>query len=141
TADRSADNGLSDAVISGDGLNGEAFHVGPVSADAAGNTLYVTRTYVGKDGERSLEERRKYRTHNLELYIYSRGDGGSWEAVPFPYNDVERYSVGHASLSEDGTTLYYVSDMPGGRGGTDIWYSERRADGSWGDPVNAGGSI
>ncbi|MFC7526999.1 OmpA family protein, partial [Parapedobacter sp. GCM10030251] len=49
--------------------------------------------------------------------------------------------VGHAALSGDGSILYFVSDMPGGRGGTDIWYSQRRADGSWGAPVNAGAVI
>src|SRR3546814_4939813 len=31
--------------------------------------------------------------------------------------------------------------MPGGRGGPDIWYSKRQADGRWGDPVNAGTAI
>src|SRR5690606_40459483 len=36
---------------------------------------------------------------------------------------------------------YYISDRPGGQGGTDLWYSERQSDGSWGEPVNAGPEI
>ncbi|PPL04350.1 OmpA family protein [Parapedobacter indicus] len=141
TADRGADNGLSDAVIAVEDINNTPYHMGPVAASADGTTLYVTRTYPGKKGAVTREERQKYRTHKLELYIYTQGEGGSWKATPFPYNNVEEYSVGHAALSVDGGILYFVSDMPGGQGGTDIWYSERQGDGSWGTPVNAGATV
>lgn len=138
TADRSMDNRLSRPVIATGDINRDKYHVGPVSADATGKRLFVTRTYVGKDGERTNEHRRKYRTNRLELYIYAKQDDGSWQVEPFAHNDVQAYSVGHAALSMDGGTLYYASDMPGGQGGTDIWYSEKQTDGSWGKPVNAG---
>src|SRR5690606_31970771 len=106
-----------------------------------GTVLYVTRTYPGKAGNVTREERRKYLTNKLELYIYTLGDGGGWKATPFAHNNVGEYSVGHAAPGADGNTLYFVSDMPGGQGGTDIWYSERQPDGSWGTPVNAGATI
>jgi len=141
TADRGADNGLSDAVIADEGINNVPYHTGPVAADEQGTTLYMTRTYPGKQGEVSRENRRRYRTNKLELYIYTKGDDGGWQSEPFPYNKVEEYSVGHAALSGDGSILYFVSDMPGGQGGTDIWYSERQGDGSWGTPVNAGATV
>ncbi len=141
TADRHSDNTLTNPVIAAESINGEKFHVGPLAADASGNTLFVTRTYVGNDGERTREEQRKYHTHRLELYIYTKNDDGTWSAEPFAHNNVQEYSLGHATLSEDGNTLYYASDMPGGHGGTDIWYSEKQADGSWGDPVNAGDQL
>ncbi len=121
-------------------INASPYHVGPVAGSADGQTLYVTRTYVGRDGEVTKENRRKYRTNKLELYIHTQRDG-VWEIQPFAYNDVERYSVGHAALSPDGGTLYFASDMPGGHGGTDIWYAERQSDGSWGQPRNAGNTI
>src|SRR5690606_3904666 len=69
TADRLADNSLSNAVIAVDGINSTPFHIGPVAAGADGSTLYVTRTYGGKDGEISREDRRRYRTGKLELYV------------------------------------------------------------------------
>lgn len=46
-------------------------------------------------------------------------------------------SVGHPAISEDGKLLYFVSDMPGGYGGTDIYCIEK-ADSSWGAPRNLG---
>ena len=120
-------------------VNDGEYHVGPLVSGNDG-TLYVTRTYVGKDVTAQKEAGRRYRTHTLELYIYQQVDG-VWEAEPFPYNDVNSYSIGHATLSPDGQLLYFVSDMPGGQGGTDIWYSERQTDGTWGTPANAGATI
>lgn len=141
TADRNRDNNLSNGVIADEGINSKPYHIGPVAAEGNGTTLYVTRTYPGKDGNVTREERRKYLTNKLELYRYGQGEDGTWQSEPFAYNNVAEYSVGHAALSADGTILYFVSDMPEGYGGTDIWYSEKQADGSWGIPVNAGETI
>lgn len=141
TADRAADNGLSNPVMGVEGINDAPYHIGPVAADGSGTTLYVTRTYTGKDGNVTREDRRRYRTNKLELYSYRQSEDGEWQSEPFAYNNVEEYSVGHAAPSADGNILYFVSDMPGGQGGTDIWYSERQADGSWGAPVNAGETV
>lgn len=50
--------------------------------------------------------------------------------------------VAHPSLSEDGTTLYFASNIPGGFGGLDIWKATRASAGDeWGEPVNAGGEV
>jgi outer membrane protein OmpA-like peptidoglycan-associated protein len=46
-----------------------------------------------------------------------------------------------AFLSADGQTLYFVSDRPGGFGGTDIYKSKRGKDGDWGKAVNLGPTI
>lgn len=48
--------------------------------------------------------------------------GGSWGA-PSPitlYSD-STISVAHPTITPDGSTLYFVSDAPGGFGGKDIW--------------------
>src|SRR5690606_33622597 len=65
TAGRAGNNGLSDPVIATEDINNGAYHVGPVAAAPSGDTLYVTRTYAGKGGERSKEGHRRYRTNRL----------------------------------------------------------------------------
>jgi len=80
-------------------------------------------------------------TNRLEIFM-SEKKGDKWtEPTPFAYNKVADYSVGHPALSPDGTTLYFVSDMPGSLGQTDIFYAQREVSGSWGTPINAGNEI
>ncbi|MCK9617998.1 MAG: OmpA family protein [Lentimicrobiaceae bacterium] len=45
------------------------------------------------------------------------------------------------SISTDGKTLYFVSNRQGGKGGSDIWISNRMPDGSWGNAINLGDSV
>lgn len=123
-----------------DVFNNAPYHVGPVAANKEENILFVTRTHPGEDAEKQRSGNYRFKKHNLELLIYTRS-GDSWTEVTFPYNNVKSYSVGHAALSDDEQTLYFASDMPGGKGGVDIWYCIRQADGSWGTPVNAGEEI
>lgn len=137
TADRSASNALADGVIAEGAINSGNYHVGPVASPDGGQTLYVTRTYPGKEGQETKEDQQKFRTNPLELLVYTR-QGDAWQVEPFAYNNVETYSVGHAAFSSSGDTLYFASDMPGGQGGVDIWYSTRQEDGSWAEPTNAG---
>jgi Tol biopolymer transport system component len=51
------------------------------------------------------------------------------------------YSVGHPTLSQDGKWLYFVSDMPGGYGGSDIYMADILPNGELGTPVNLGSTI
>jgi outer membrane protein OmpA-like peptidoglycan-associated protein len=60
------------------------------------------------------------------------------EKLPFCSED---YSVGHPALTDDGKWMFFVSDMPGGLGETDIYYVEIYSDGTFGTPVNAGPEI
>lgn len=98
---------------------------GAVTFDAKGNVMYFTRCAKsdekGKDGQCKI-----YKT------IY---DGAKWSTPELlPFNS-DAYTCGHPSLSADGTTMYFASDMPGGLGGKDIWMV--KSDGTtWGTPVN-----
>ena len=75
----------------------------------------------------------------LDLYYAKYSDGAFKNVKEFPF-DSKKYSVGQPTLSADGNVLIFASDMPGGFGGTDLYYSERTASG-WGDPVNLGDII
>lgn len=140
TADRATNNALTAKLINKSSYNEENYHIGPIISNQKGNTLFITRTYPGKNGEISKENKLKFRTNNLELFIYT-ANHGTYDVVPFAYNDVKKYSVGHAALSLDEKVLYFVSDMPGGLGKTDIWFCELQRDGQWGQPQNAGPAI
>ncbi len=99
-------------------------HDGPIAFSGDGNRCALTRTVRGKSEAQGVR--------NLGLYL-STFDGKEWgDLVAFPYND-STFSIGHATFNEDGTRMYFVSDQPGGRGGTDIWKSDYRA-GRWESP-------
>jgi hypothetical protein len=59
------------------------------------------------------------------------------EELPFNSDD---YSVGHPCLAKDQKTLYFISDMPGGFGGTDV-YSVTLTDNVWSKPENMGPEV
>ena len=139
-AKKSSDNLLSAAKVDSSIYNKGEYHIGPITTNKAGNVLYVTRTTTGKTLEVERKGKFKYNTANLELYIFTENNG-KWEEKAFKYNNVEKYSVGHATLSNDEKTLYFVSNQHGGLGGTDIYYCELQSDGTWGEPKNAGPAI
>lgn len=47
----------------------------------------------------------------------------------------------HVAVSPDGNTMYITSESDKGRGGSDIYYCEKRTDGTWGDPIPMGHGI
>lgn len=111
------------------------FHEGPVSFSSDFNTIYFTRNNFlkGKVG------RTNSGVNNLKIYTANFTEKGWKNVQDFRYNSDE-YSVGHPALSPDNKTLYYISDMPGGYGETDLYKSEWE-NGRWGKPVNLGASI
>jgi outer membrane protein OmpA-like peptidoglycan-associated protein len=77
---------------------------------------------------------------NLAMFKASVNDKGEWvNVIPMPFNNVE-YSVGHPALSPDEKTLYFISDMPGTYGQTDIFKVAINQSG-FGNPVNLGFKI
>lgn len=112
------------------------YHEGPVALSENGRELYFTRSDYLK--ARLLKDDDK--VSHLMLFRALRDEQGRWGDIhAFPYNGYT-FSVGHPALSADGNTLYFVSDMPGSIGGTDIWRCHREA-GSWSKPENLGPTI
>lgn len=131
---------LAESSMQSNEINDAPYHVGPVTVSASGDKMFVTRTYPGKENERFKKDGLRFKKQNLELIIYTR-EGDNWKGTPFPYNNVKQYSLGHANISDDGKTLYFASDMPGGIGGVDIWSSVLDAEGNWSKPLNLGNSV
>ena len=113
-------------------VKNQKYHEGPVTFNKAGDLMVVTRN----------NNRVKSPNNEVRLHLYySQFHDGKWgEDIPMPFNSA-KYSVGQASLSEDGKTLYFASDMRGGHGGVDLYRSSRNADGSWSQPINLGNDI
>lgn len=123
-------------------FNSSRYHVGPAAFDKAYRTAYVTMTNPNRRIPAVKDNKVKYGYRRLELYTSQKDSSGKWsKPAAFPYNKPDEYSLGHATLSNDGNVLYFAADMPGGQGATDIWYCEKQPDGKWGAPVNCGPSI
>jgi len=129
-----ADSTLEGTKVKGKELN-TRFHEGTLSFDKTANQLYLTRNNA--DGNNSKPG--SSGDLNLGIYIADKEEDGWGDPKPFKYNNVE-YSVGHPSISDDGQKLYFVSDMSGGVGGSDIWVCEKNGD-DWGEPKNLGFKI
>lgn len=111
-----------------------AYHVGPASFTGDGNEVFFTLTKIPK---KPVYIKGKLATVNIEIYSSKKDTQGKWTIpVPFKYNKVDEYSVGDPFISADGKQLYFVSNMPNGFGGTDIYVSQRTDDGDWSLPRN-----
>ncbi|MCD0490134.1 OmpA family protein [Pedobacter sp. MC2016-14] len=76
-----------------------------------------------------------------DIYVSHR-NGNEW-GKPFnlgaPLNSA--YWDSQPAITPDGSTLYFVSNRPGGLGGYDIWKSTLNDEGEWEKPINLGPEI
>ncbi|RZL48636.1 MAG: hypothetical protein EOP00_08740 [Pedobacter sp.] len=76
-----------------------------------------------------------------DIYV-SRKEGIDWgKAINLGKTINSEYWESQPSISPDGSTLYFVSNRPGGIGSYDIWKSTLTDDGQWTTPVNLGSKI
>lgn len=130
-ANRSDENELSNPTEFEPKIN-KKLHEGPAAFSADASLLVYTRNNYKSKGSDGVIR--------LELFVCDYVDGKYVNERAFPYNSPE-YSVGHATLTPNGKTMYFASDMPGGFGGVDIYKSEMTADGSWSKPENLGAVV
>ncbi|MBQ9469913.1 MAG: OmpA family protein [Bacteroidales bacterium] len=113
----------------GDNIN-TANEEGSCSLSSDYNTLYFSRCLVSKRNKLGCQ-----------LYSAKRAEQG-WLTPEEIRIAADSIIVAHPSISDDGTTLYFVSDMPGGHGGLDLWKLTRASSSdNFGEPVNLGPDI
>ena len=115
------------------------YHEGVVSFSPDGNTMYFSReSFFENVYEKDSISKIRYSV--LHLFKATKS-GSGWDNVEgFPLNS-ENYSVKNPSVSSDGKTLYFASDMPSGYGGFDIYKAAINEDGSLGEAVNLGQKV
>ena len=120
-------------------INGDVntkYHESSVAISPDGKRMYFDRNdYFEGDLDKSSEG-----VNQINMYTAEKVSG-NWENIEsVPFND-DNYSTGHPALSPDGKTLYFSSDKPGGKGGSDIYRVSVNTDGSFGEPQLVSGNI
>ena len=110
----------------------QPYHDGPASFTKLNKMVFITRTI------RSSAKSEKEETDLLAIY-YADSNEQNPNFVSFPYNS-DQYSVGHPAISPNGLKLIFSSDMPEGKGGSDLYLSLFK-NGKWTNPVNLGNVI
>lgn len=78
--------------------------------------------------------------HSCKIMASSQNSDGSWSKLTEVAFDGKQ-KMGHPAFSNDGNSLYFVSDMKGGYGGKDIWVINRIERDIWGMPKNLGSDV
>ena len=95
-----------------------------------GTTMYFTRCGVEKG-----------KNATCQIYM-SMKKGQVWdEPVLLPFN-IDSFNYGHPTVNLDENLMIFASDLAGGQGGLDLWYSlyDKKTK-TWGQPVNLGPSV
>ena len=133
TATINTNNELSEITPMSEVINTDT-HESNATFSRDGKTMYFNRTN---------EERIKIEDTeiaNIKIYKAELVDGLWQNITALPFNN-DLYNVEHPSLSYDGKTLYFSSDMPGGFGQFDIYKVAVNSDGTYGEPINLGNKI
>jgi outer membrane protein OmpA-like peptidoglycan-associated protein/tetratricopeptide (TPR) repeat protein len=131
-----ADSVSNENVVKLEGEVNTRLHESTSVVTKDGTTMYFTRNNF-MDGRKKKDEE-----GIIRLKIYSADNiNGEWtNIVELPFNS-DSYSVAHPMLSPDGKKLYFVSDMPGSLGESDIFVTDIIGDGTYGPIKNLGDNI
>lgn len=105
------------------------YHEGPAAVSPNGREVVFMRAQF--NGFNRLTPESGFQS---SLFIADVRDNGHWENIrPFPFNGTG-YSTAWPAWAPDGQSLYFASDKPGGKGGFDLYQSERKGM-EWAPPA------
>jgi len=111
-------------------INREDWHQGNVSVNPDGKTMYFTRAMLAEKGQDLAESKIFYSTKTSE------GWGAANEVVGVNGDYIAKHPCEGELFGEK--VLFFVANMPGGKGGFDVYYAPRKSEGVFGLPVNLG---
>lgn len=113
------------------GINTEA-HEGTVAFDGRGKTMFFTRC-----------PNMKKQNLGCDIWMSVSKGKDEWD-VPTKLDlkgGIDSVSIGHPCVSDDGKFLIFATDMAGGFGGRDLWYTTFDKKAGWAAPKNMGPEV
>ena len=112
-------------------------HDGPISFSSNNRYAFLTTN------QDVLDEQNRIKYNRLKLEIFEK-ERDEWVKKDFFKWNSNAYSIGHGTV-DDSLNLYFVSDMPGGFGGTDLYVCKWNGSGyeapkNLGPKVNSSGN-
>lgn len=117
----------------GEQINREGWHQGNVSISSDGKTMYFTRVELTEKGQDMATS---------TIFVSQKGANG-WNGANEAKGVNGDFIAKHPCEGElfGEKVLFFVANMPGGKGGFDIYYASKKGEGVFGLPVNLGGII
>jgi hypothetical protein len=108
------------------------FNDGPATFNENGNLIYYSRNNFIDNSLKNINNA------SNKIGIYSaKLINGKWDSIqPFRFNN-PLYLFGTPALTPNGQRIYFSSDMPGGFGGMDLYYCDKKNN-EWDKAVNMG---
>ncbi len=98
--------------------------------DSLGTTFYFTQCNNAERTGPKCKILVSYKQNNI------------WSAAQALSFNSDSFSCGHPALTSDGKKIFFASDMPGGFGEKDIYFSNYdEVKATWGTPVNLGANV
>lgn len=101
---------------------------------------YETHASISRDGNKLyFTSNRKGGFGDQDIYVSTRVSDDNW-GVPENLGSTINTAMNENTpfITTDGTTLFFSSEGHNNLGGYDIFYSQKRPDGTWGIPINLG---
>ena len=134
-ADIDDEGKLSNIALFNDKINTDT-HESSAAFSSDGKTMYFDRT----NSRRVKVDWAEVPVATIRIYRAELVDGEWTNIEELPFTS-DQFSTEHPTLSEDGSTLYFASDMPGSMGSFDIYSVSVNEDGTFGQPVNLGPNV
>ncbi|MFN0037845.1 MAG: OmpA family protein [Saprospiraceae bacterium] len=114
-------------------INREGWHQGNVNITPDGKTMYFTRVQLVEKGQDLAESK---------IFVSQKGSDG-WSGANEVTGVNGDFIAKHPCEGElfGEKVLYFVANMPGGKGGSDLYYAPKKSEGVFGLPVNLGDKV
>lgn len=133
-----SDGTYQNEIVLGEKMNTK-YHEGLMSFSPDGRTVYFSReSFYENIYEKDPLSNTRYSVLHMFKATKSGNQFSNVEALPI---NSQNYSIKNPSVSADGKTLYFASNMPGGFGNFDIYKSSIDDKGEIGTPVNLGQKV